>query len=90
LTYEGRRELAHTYLAKKPPEDLLPYDWYLALVVAGALQHSLPQGTIDELAATARQDDPKPERESKLEALRVLREAGFGTPADVLAASTAR
>ena len=32
---------ATTYLANKPEDDLKPYDWYLALLIAGAVQHGL-------------------------------------------------
>ena len=33
--------LVKTYLAKNPKDGFKPYDWYLALVIAGALQHEL-------------------------------------------------
>lgn len=32
---------ATTYLANKPDVGLKPYDWYLALLIAGAVQHGL-------------------------------------------------
>lgn len=32
---------ATTYLANKPEDGLKPYDWYLALLIAGAVQHGL-------------------------------------------------
>src|SRR3989344_5491085 len=31
-----------TYIAKKNEAGLFPYNWYFALIVAGALQHKLP------------------------------------------------
>jgi hypothetical protein len=41
----GKKITASTYLARVEARDesLLPYDWYRALIVAGALEHELPE-----------------------------------------------
>lgn len=54
--------------------DLKPYDWYLKLIVAGARQHELPPRYIEAIEATPSIADPKPDRESRLEALKLLGE----------------
>jgi gamma-glutamylcyclotransferase len=65
-----------TYLA--PPsfidQKLKPYDWYLRLVLAGARQHGLPLQYIGEIETMPCAVDPKLNRKSRLEALKLLRE----------------
>ena len=53
---------------------LKPYDWYVRLIVAGARQHLLPPQYISALEATPSVADPKPDRVSRLEALKLLGE----------------
>ena len=71
---------ASTYMA--PPAfcdpSLLPFDWYHALVLAGARQHGLPDHYVANLAAAAYQPDPETLRPTALEAFEVLTCAGFG------------
>ncbi len=75
---QGSHELqrAITYLA--PPtfidQSLKPYDWYLKLVLAGAWQHRLPSQYIGEIRAMQTVADPKRNRKSRLEALKLLGE----------------
>jgi hypothetical protein len=69
---------AFSYHATELDDALRPYDWYWALVVAGARQHGLPQSHVTGLEAVARDPDPKPNRPRRLAALAVLRRAGFG------------
>ena len=54
---------------------LLPYDWYRALVLAGAREHGLPPAYVDQLAAVRSYPDPDQDRRREHQAL--LEEAGF-------------
>jgi gamma-glutamylcyclotransferase len=47
-----------THLAPGLP----PYDWYKAMVIAGARYHGFPSAYIDSLAAIPSQSDPNPRR----------------------------
>lgn len=69
---------AYTYKAPPAFRDaaLLPFDWYHALVIAGARQHGLPEDYVAALAAAPRRADPDPSRASALEAREVLARAG--------------
>lgn len=55
-------------------QSLKPYDWYVKLVVAGARQQGLPLQCTDEIEAMQSIADPKPDRKSRLAALRLLGE----------------
>lgn len=61
---DGGTRRAITYLA--PPTwqcaDDLPFDWYHALVLAGARYHRFPEGYVRELAAVAVKPDLDPAR----------------------------
>lgn len=54
---------------------LKPWDWYLALVVAGAEQHELPDAYVQRLRETPSAADPEAERPGRLAALDALRRA---------------
>lgn len=58
-------------------KDLMPYDWYLDLVVAGAIQHGLPDRYVEELRGIAVRTDRKLHRRTRLEAREVLKSSGF-------------
>ncbi len=66
---------------KAPPAfrdaSLLPFDWYHALVIAGARQHGLPEDYVARLAAVPYRPDPDRSRPSGVEAREVLASAGF-------------
>ena len=68
---------AKTYLA--PPayldNGLLPFDWYLNLVVAGAKQNGLPSDYVRDLRAIPSIVDPQPTRGSRAVAIEVLSNA---------------
>lgn len=81
---DGTAAEALTYQATSLVLGLKPYDWYLALVRAGAVQHQLPESLVAMLDAIHTQADPKPARPQRREALEVLRSAGFGEVADGL------
>ena len=73
-----------TYIAldeKKDPE-LKPFDWYLALSIAGALEHKLPEAVIATFTNTAYWTDPDTSRQS--DALCILRAAGIDSIEQVL------
>lgn len=71
---------ASTYLANPSKRDpaKLPYDWYLALIVAGAMQGHLPDEYIRSLKNNAFVIDQKENRQAGLEAIDALTAAGMG------------
>lgn len=71
--------IASTYIALPDQIDaaLKPYDWYHALVMAGARQHALPAAHIESLIHAEFVRDTKLNRESRLEALKALDAAGY-------------
>jgi gamma-glutamylcyclotransferase len=88
---DGAREVsATTYFAAKGATDdrRVPYDWYRALVLAGALEHRLPDPYIEELRALTIKADLKPQRPSRQAALGILRASGFPIVAGLIAATT--
>lgn len=59
----GARTLAAcVYRALRTDAALRPYDWYHALVLAGAREHGLPPGYVAQLVSVPTQGDPDPER----------------------------
>lgn len=70
---------AHTYLARSEARDasLIPFDWYHALVLAGALEHGLPHLYVDGVRTVAACEDPRPDRDRRRSALSILQSAGF-------------
>lgn len=70
------------YRALKRWVGVPPYDWYLALVIAGARQQGLPQDYIERLRATPYSADDDEFRAERREAVEALEKAGM---ADALA-----
>lgn len=70
-----RPDSAVTYRARDIDDGLKPYDWYLALVIQGAVEHGLPAAQIERLRQTACIRDPHPHRKGRQEALEALRAA---------------
>ncbi|MFD1795563.1 gamma-glutamylcyclotransferase [Paracoccus aurantiacus] len=70
LPWQGAPVFARSYIAPPGFRDakLRPYDWYLGLCVAGALEHGLPRDWIRRLIATPRCPDPDPARPRRIEA----------------------
>jgi len=63
LVVAGRGPVrARLYHATDVDSSLLPYDWYKALVVAGAREHGLPQPYVRALDAVAARPDPDARR----------------------------
>jgi hypothetical protein len=75
----GYTESVFAYVAQPDyvDPDLRPYRWYKALVLAGALQHDLPDAYVDHIRNVEAVRDPDEERRQENEAL--LRDAGFGS-----------
>ncbi|QIG48416.1 gamma-glutamylcyclotransferase [Nordella sp. HKS 07] len=67
---------AKTYLATALDPALEPYDWYLALVLAGAREHGFDAGIVRQLAGTACRQDPEPARATRHEAIGLFTAAG--------------
>ena len=68
-----------TYIAKHDAmeKNLIPYDWYKQLIVAGAWQGKVPDSYLARLKAIESIPDPCPERTKRKEALAVLKEFGW-------------
>lgn len=79
----GVCETVTTYIAPDEYRNpgLKPFDWYLALIVAGAMEHRFPSTIIAAYRGTAAWADE--ETKGKLVADSLLREAGFGSVAQV-------
>lgn len=68
---------ATTYLASARQSDLIPFDWYLSLLVAGALEHELGNAHVDHLRKIACIPDQNKTRKSRLEAFKALANHGY-------------
>lgn len=79
LLADGTQYRVKTYIASTSAvEDRLkPYDWYLALVIAGALQHKLPETWIARLHEVAYIADPDSKRTGRVKAEEALKNAGW-------------
>lgn len=84
---DGRRQVAVSYVAPHPRADLLPFDWYLALVVAGAELGGLPADHIAALRAQVCCADPMPDRPGRCEGLAALAAHGWADAGSVLSSS---
>ena len=60
---------ATTYLANSPDSSLKPYDWYIALVIAGASEHRISDDYIGELRCVESMPDPYPNRKTRIKAI---------------------
>jgi hypothetical protein len=76
ITQDDVPVVAATYMVDRGYVDasLRPYDWYVNLAIAGARQHRLPSSYIDMLVAVSAMADPLPERQSRRDALELLRQ----------------
>jgi len=59
------KTLATAYFGTKKDPSRLPYHWYKAFVVAGAIEHALPPDYIAALRNVPSQEDPKASRRAK-------------------------
>lgn len=67
---------ATTYLVSATQSDLIPFDWYLALVIAGVLEHGLGDAYAHRLRAILYAPDRKAARKSRIAALEALARHG--------------
>lgn len=81
---DGTPITATTYLAKEQVDNLEPYEWYAALILAGATEHRLLDHAPTFLHGLTWADDPSPERDRRLEALNLLKAAGVTNPLQFL------
>jgi hypothetical protein len=73
----GQRVGATTYIATAIDGRLKPYDWYLAVVIAGAKYHALGEEYLARLQRFQHEIDPNEKRESRMDALAALQADGF-------------
>ena len=69
--------VATTYLATSHDAALKPYDWYLALVIAGAQHHRLGEDDIERLRQVVFVVDLDTDRPSRRDALAALTDTGI-------------
>jgi len=71
--------LASTYIGvgNAYDDNLKPFDWYRALVLAGATHHRLPDDYLDQIRGIVAEPDPDKTRAGRIEALDILESAGF-------------
>ena len=68
LTSSGTCQ-AVVYVATKKEPALRPYHWYKAIVIAGAVEHGLPEPYVKWIRTVESKPDPKIERRSENEKL---------------------
>ena len=76
-TSSGAACLANTYFATKSDAQLKPFDWYLAVVIAGAIHHGMEGASITALKDTPFIEDPEKLRNTRIAAIKALREHGI-------------
>jgi gamma-glutamylcyclotransferase len=77
-----------TYFATKYDDELRPYDWYLALVLAGITEHGLGEEYAATVRAICHHSDPQPSRKSRQDAIRVLESVGLSDYTRLLVAAS--
>ena len=74
---ENGNILSVPYIAEELVRGLSPFDWYLALIVAGAMQHELPKEYIECLRVVETTRDVNSKTiDVREEALKILKNAG--------------
>lgn len=63
---------ASTYLATRTKAHLKPFDWYLALVIAGVHEHKVGDDHAQRLRETSYDPDTDENRNTRLAALKAL------------------
>ena len=80
----GETITATTYLAIATDQELAPFDWYLALVLAGGRHHALHCDHLKRLRATTHTIDADHSRIGRVEALRALSQHGYNDHCSLL------
>jgi hypothetical protein len=73
----GSTFLTNTYLATSLDAQLRPFDWYLAIVIAGATYHQMEEEYLVALRSTAFIEDPVMSRESRVVAMKAMQDHGI-------------
>lgn len=73
-----------TYVAKHEVTGLKPFDWYLALVIAGLTENGIDTDSARQLKSAPFETDMDNGRQTRLNALRDLDEAGFSDYLEIL------
>lgn len=73
----GANVLATTYLATAIDSSLVPYDWYLALIIAGACKHGLDNRHIEHLRQIRYVTDADHDRKARRDASDAFRSDGI-------------
>ena len=76
VTTNGETVNASAYLASARQSDLRPFDWYLAVVIAGALEHELGGDHLNLLRAIPYSIDEDVTRKTRAAALKALADHG--------------
>ncbi|WP_375567505.1 gamma-glutamylcyclotransferase family protein [Oceaniradius stylonematis] len=77
ITGTGERITATTYIASATDRQLKPFDWYLALVIAGAQHHALGDDHVARLRLIEHLIDEEYGRTARRKALEALLAHGF-------------
>lgn len=75
---------ARTYVATDPAPTLQAFAWYVALMIAGALEHDLGEPALNTFRAMAHRPDPAPDRPGAQAAQAALSAAGHPNWAETL------
>jgi hypothetical protein len=73
-----------TYVARENVPGLRPYDWYLALILAGLAEHGIDASHEQSLRMSAYDVDAQRSRQSRRNALEDLESAGFADYSELL------
>lgn len=66
-----------TYFATSRDPELMPFDWYLATVIAGALHNGIAEDHVSLLRDTAFVEDTNSDRKTRIAAIRAMRDHGI-------------
>ena len=69
--------LTSTYIAQALDRNARPFDWYLAILIAGARHHGMDKGYIAALSETPFIEDPDPERRTRAAAIEAMASHGI-------------
>jgi cation transport regulator ChaC len=72
----GESVSTFTYIPTRHDPDLKPFDWYLALCIAGAHEHGFDTAAIDGFRRAPSRPDPHPDRPARIEGISALEASG--------------